>query len=143
MDAATTQTDSLGIVKQFLIDVWNNRDIELARQLVSPEYRVNFYGLPEKGYEDYLSYFPQQLQTWSDLHVTMEHIFADGDWVSARYSWTGTHSQTAYGVPASGRVIKGGGIGQYRVKDGKVVEAWVCEDMLSILRQMGAIPDPD
>jgi predicted ester cyclase len=139
---STAEAENLRVVEQFVVDVWNNKDVDLAKQLLSPEYRVRFYGLPEKNYDDYFGYFPGQLQTWPDINVSIQHMFADGEWVSVRFTWTGTHTQTAFGVPPTGRVVTGGGIAHYRVTAGKVVEAWICEDMLSTLRSMGAIPEP-
>ncbi len=138
--AESTSGENLRIVEQFVADVWNSRDIELARQLLSPEYRVRFYGLPEKGYDDYFEYFPHQLETWPDLKVTIHHMFADGEWVAVRYTWTATHAREAFGIPPTGKVVPGGGIATYRVTGGKIVEAWVCEDMLSTLGAMGAGP---
>jgi hypothetical protein len=33
-------------------------------------------------------------------------------------------------------------MGIYRVADGRIAEEWVCEDMLTALQQLGAVPSP-
>lgn len=134
--------ENISIVERFVADVWNNRDVALAKSLLAPEYLVHFYGLPVMGYDDYFDYFPGQLETWPDIKVTVEHTFADGEWVSIRFAWTGTHVREAFGIPPTGKVVKGGGIASYRVRAGQVIEAWICEDMLSTLRMMGGGPGP-
>jgi predicted ester cyclase len=46
------------------------------------------------------------------------------------------------GVPASGRRVSATGIGLMRVVDGKIVEFWVSPDRVTIMPQIGALPDP-
>ena len=39
----------------------------------------------------------------ADLRVKIDEIYAAGDWVAARLTWTGTHSGELFGIPATGR----------------------------------------
>jgi predicted ester cyclase len=47
------------------------------------------------------------------------------------------------GIPATGKQVKGIGMGIYRVVDGKLAEQWVQEDMFGLMQQLGVIPSPE
>ncbi|BAS13709.1 conserved hypothetical protein [Arthrobacter sp. Hiyo8] len=53
---------------------------------------------------------------------------------------TGTHRGDMAGVPASGNTVEFGGTDIIRVEDGKVAEHWGSTDTLSLMQQIGAIP---
>ena len=137
-----SESDNIRIVEQFVMDVWNNQDLALAKEILSPDYRVTFYGLPQIGHTEYFYYVPKQLATWPDIHVTIEQILGDGDWVAVRFVWTATHSKPAFGFPPTGEKVTGRGIAMYKVEDGQIVEGWACEDVVSIMRTIGALPGP-
>jgi predicted ester cyclase len=46
-------------------------------------------------------------------------------------------------IPATGKQIKVAHIAIYRLENGKVVENWVQMDMLSMMQQLGVIPQPE
>ena len=126
------------VVRRFVADVWNTKSPALAREILSPEYTVHFAGYPTMGYEQYMQYFPQQLQAWPDVEVSVEIVIADGNMVGIRYTWQGTHSAEAYGVPATGKRVGTQGNAFYRVMDGRIVEGWIVEDINSLLQQLRA-----
>jgi predicted ester cyclase len=75
-----------------------------------------------------------------DRDVTIEDIFADGDLVVARCRFTGTNQGGLWwiDVPGNGRPLDVTFISIYRVVDGRIVAHWAQNDMLSLLRQIGA-----
>jgi len=50
---------------------------------------------------------------------------------------TGTHGGVFFGVSETGNSIKYLEIHTHTIKDGKVVESWVLEDMLLLWQQLG------
>jgi predicted ester cyclase len=55
-----------------------------------------------------------------------------------------THTGEFRGIPATGRQITITGIGIFRFsEEGKVVESWDSLDQLGMLRQLGALPEPE
>src|SRR5919199_3976998 len=75
-----------------------------------------------------------------DMHYTLEDLIAEGDKVVHRYAFRGTHQGDFMGVPATGKVVTYTGIYISRLAGGKFVEDWCSVDMLSLLQQLGAIP---
>ena len=77
----------------------------------------------------------------SDVEATATHLVAEGDFVAVRWRVTGRHTG-AYGtIPATGRKIDVNGIGIYRLSDGKIVEEWHRSDDLSLMQQLGVMPE--
>ncbi len=67
---------------------------------------------------------------YPDLHINVEDQIAEGDKVATR--WTGTMTHQGKKVTLTGITID-------RFEGDKIVEAWRSRDMLSLLRQTGAI----
>jgi predicted ester cyclase len=66
---------------------------------------------------------------------------AEGDLVALRGTFTGTHTGSdLLGVPASGKQLDWSGIDVSRVSGNKIVERWLCDDMLRLAQQLGALP---
>lgn len=78
----------------------------------------------------------------SDLKVTIDHQFTQGDHVASRYRITGTHTGDLMGTPATGRPVEFSGVTISRCEGGRIVEEWEIVDMLSLLGQIGALPEP-
>lgn len=77
-----------------------------------------------------------------DLRVRVERIVAAGDLVSVHWSGGGTNSVRIGGFPGSGRQVAFSGMAFVRLRDGRMVEEWTVQDSLSLLRQLGLLPDP-
>ncbi|HEY2877747.1 MAG TPA: ester cyclase [Nocardioides sp.] len=76
-----------------------------------------------------------------DLHVTIEHLLADGDQAVAWIRSTGT--PTGRGpLPPTGRTVDFAQAHRFRLRDGKVVEHWAVRDDLRSMLQAGALTPP-
>ena len=89
----------------------------------------------------------QLLGLWStaftNLKLRVEDSIEEGDKVAARFRITGTHSGSLMGVPATGKPISVLATGIFRVVNGKLAENWVNIDALSLMQQIGAVPQPN
>jgi predicted ester cyclase len=75
-----------------------------------------------------------------DLKVTIDAQFADGDYVTTRFTAHGTHDGDLFGTPPTGREVTIGGITVSRCVDGKIAEEWELVDAMGALQQVGALP---
>ena len=69
-----------------------------------------------------------------DLSVTVEHQFAEGDYVASRFTIRGRHV-TDHAVEFTVLTIS-------RCRDGKIEEEWELADVMSLLGQIGQLPEP-
>ena len=83
----------------------------------------------------YLSAFP-------DVKTEIQDQAAEGAKVWTRYSHTATHTGELFGIPASGNKISVTAMSVHRLAGGKIAEFWDLTDLMSLMRQIGAIPTP-
>jgi predicted ester cyclase len=72
-----------------------------------------------------------------DLRMTVNEITVNGNMVTAVWTATGTHTGQGHGLKPTGRRINLRGKSQFRVVNGKIVEAWNEEYRPELLRQLG------
>ena len=77
-----------------------------------------------------------------DREDEMLDVIAHGDRVWATWLIRGTHLGPLQGIAPTGRTIAVTEIGQWRVRDGLITEAWFLVDELALLRQLGVWPNP-
>ena len=77
-----------------------------------------------------------------DLSVRIDAQFADGDYVTTRFTARGTHDGELFGNPATGRDVELSGITISRCDGGRIAEEWELVDALGVLQQIGALPSP-
>jgi steroid delta-isomerase-like uncharacterized protein len=80
------------------------------------------------------------LRAYPDLHVTVEDLFGEDDRVVVRNTVTGTQQGEYLGIPPTGRSVTYDEIFIVRFANGRIVETWGVVDLLSQLRQLGALP---
>jgi steroid delta-isomerase-like uncharacterized protein len=80
------------------------------------------------------------LRAFPDLHVAVEDVIAEGDKVVYRNTVTGTHQGEYRGLPPTGKSVTYNEIFIVRFAGGRIAEIWGVVDVLSQMRQLGAIP---
>ena len=69
-----------------------------------------------------------------DLSVTVDHQFTEGDYVATRTTVRGRHA-TGHNVEFTSLTIS-------RCRHGKIEEEWEIADVMSLLAQIGQLPEP-
>ncbi|TDD11653.1 ester cyclase [Nonomuraea diastatica] len=80
------------------------------------------------------------LRGFPDMRVEVEDVIAEGDKVVSRNTVTGTHQGEFRGLPPTGRSVAYNEIFIFRFADGRIAEIWGVVDLLTQLRQLGAVP---
>jgi steroid delta-isomerase-like uncharacterized protein len=78
-------------------------------------------------------------RAFPDLHVKVEDTIAEGDKIVSRNTVTGTNLGEYMGRPPTGKSISYNEIFVFRFANGRIAETWGVVDILSQLRQLGAI----
>lgn len=74
-----------------------------------------------------------------DLELATLVLLAESDLVAGRFIGRGTHHGPFQGVPPTGRTWEAHCNAIYRVEEGRIADAWVMWDQLSLLNQLGAV----
>ncbi len=92
--------------------------------------------------EGVLEFFRMYRTAFPDLQMRPEEVLVSGDRTVTRARVTGTHQGELMGMPATGKSVDVKLIDIMRVDDaGKICEHWGLVDMLSMMQQLGAVPD--
>lgn len=121
------------VVRRFIEDVLNQKNIAAVDELVAPEARGGFKESLAKLL--ILSAFP-------DFHVNIDRIVAEGDRVTVLSTFAGTHQNEFMGIPPTGRGVEVREIDVFSVADGKIVDILYNYDFMSLMQQIGAFPAP-
>ena len=84
--------------------------------------------------------FTRLHRAYPDLHVAIQDLIAEGDKVVSRNVVTGTHKGEYMGIPPTGKSVTYNEIFIFRFVNGHIAETWGVVDVLSQLRQLGAMP---
>ncbi len=77
-----------------------------------------------------------------DMSATIEDVIAEGDKVVTRWTIRGTHQgEIEEFGPPTGKQVEIKGITIHRIEDGKIAEEWERYDNLSVMQQLGIVPD--
>ena len=86
--------------------------------------------------------FRRYRAAFPDMQMNAEEVLVSGDRTVTRGTATGTHQGELMGMPPSGKRIEVKFIDIMQFNDAGVVrEHWGLMDMLSMMQQLGAIPE--
>ncbi len=111
-------------------------------EVCAPDFINHDRGAPEGGREGLKQLLAGGLAAMPDLRATIEDMVAEGDTVAVRSTFHGTQTGDLMGIPATGKAVTITGMYILRFAQGKIAEAWVEQDMLGMMQQLGMIPAP-
>lgn len=131
--------DNKDVIRALYEDCLNARDFEALDELIADDY-VGPRG--EMGAEGFGKTVQSVIDAFPDIRWTVDDLIAEDDRVAVRWSWEGTHTGTFRGfLPPTGERVADHAIVIYRLRDRRVVEAWIQTDRLGFLQQLGVIPE--
>lgn len=131
------------IARRVVEDPWRGKLDEVI-ELVDDAYVAQSPGMAEpiRGKDGFREFVTTYLAGFPDGSITVEEQLAEGDLVATRWTGRGTQRGELMGMAPTGKEVTVPGITISRIVDGKVREAWVSWDMLSLLQQLGYAPEP-
>jgi steroid delta-isomerase-like uncharacterized protein len=132
------------IVRRYLEEVFAEGNLEAIPELFAADYVEHDPASAEaiRGHEGVRRDLAVYQTAFSDVEITVEDQIAEGDAVATRATLRGTHVEELFGIPPTGNRVTVTGIVIQRMTDGKLTKGWWNWDTLGLLRQLGAIPDP-
>jgi steroid delta-isomerase-like uncharacterized protein len=139
--AAAVQQEAF--VRAFYEDVMNQGKLDSLDTYLTPGF-TDHAPLPGRspsttGFRDGLADLKVAMP---DFRVAVEEVFASGDRVVVRSTWTGTHQGPYQGAPATFRKVSVGAIDILRIENGRIAERWEQLDSGMLARQLGLFEAP-
>jgi steroid delta-isomerase-like uncharacterized protein len=95
-----------------------------------------------QGSEEAKQFVATYRTAFPDLNVTVEDVIAEGEKAVTRWTVRGTHQgEIEEFGPPTGKRVEFEGLTIHRIADGKIVEEWERYDNLSLMRQLGLVPE--
>jgi steroid delta-isomerase-like uncharacterized protein len=82
------------------------------------------------------------LASMPDQRVAHKKMIAEGEYVAALATYSGTQTGPMGDFPITGKFAEVHYLSLFRIEDGKVAELWVEWDNLAIFTQLGLFPPP-
>lgn len=145
-----TQEDNKRLVRRHFEEIWNCRNLAACEELMATDFTENAAAPFARSAPGHVS-GPQAMRgtvewlvaQFPDIHMTIEHIVADGDIVVARITSEGTNTGKINGfLPPSGKRWRAEQSHWFRVRDGQLAEHWATRDDLASMLQLGVITPP-
>ena len=131
-------------VRRFLLEVCGREDPAPFHELFAEGYTEHDVGTDqvthtvEEAQEKTLAY----RRGFPDFTFTIEDQIAEGNRVVSRWSWSGTNTGEAFGMPPTGKRVGMSGTTTFVFSGGKIVEGWWHWDALGMMRQLGVVQMP-
>ena len=130
--------------RRVIEEIWNQGKVEVVDELYAPSF-VNHRPSPgtTSDREGLKQDVAQTRRAFPDGNLTVDDIIAEGDLVVSRWTFTGTHTEDLWGIPATGKRVRLTGIHMDRIVNGQCTEEWSESDVLGMMQQLGVIPQPE
>ena len=123
------------LIKSFVEDVFNKHNLTAINKYLAR----NLTNESEKIPESFKNSLTALFSSFPDLHVTIEHLIAENNFVVVFLNFTGTHKGEFQGFQPTNKPVKIRSADLYRIENGKIIEHWDVVDQLDLLQQTGEL----
>jgi steroid delta-isomerase-like uncharacterized protein len=145
----TVQEQNKEIAHRYYKEIMNQGNLAVIDELMSPDFLFTIPTHPEpyRGPEGFKNLVTMLRGAFPDVHLSVEHLIAEGDTIVGHWTGRGTHTggplHTVMGdIPPTGKRFTIDGMSWLRIVNGKIVESLANEDTVGLLMQIGVIPTP-
>ncbi|MGH8983514.1 MAG: ester cyclase [Acidimicrobiia bacterium] len=134
--------DLKALTRRFYDEVFTNGDLSVLDELVDDGFVEHeaFPGMSndKAGLRDWIR---MMHEAFPDVSMEVVALAGEGDEVWAQAVMRGTHKGEFMGIPASGKSVEVPTIERVRIRNGKAVEHWGVTDTLTMMQQLGVVPE--
>ena len=133
------------LIRKWFEEVWNQGREETIDAMCSKKaigQGQAQHGADIHGPEEFKVLWRRIRSAFSNIHIEIQETIEQGDKVVARWTIAMTHTAPFLGIAPAKKRVSVNGISIQRFVDGQIVEAWDSWDQLSLLVQLGGVPEP-
>lgn len=127
--------ENKNLIKSFIEEIFNKHNLTAVDKYIA----INLTDRSGKTQESFKKLLNELFSAFPDLHVNIEHILAEHNFVLVFLNFTGTHKGQYEGVPSTNKRVSNRSADLYRIENNKIVEHWDVVDRLELLKGIGAI----
>ncbi len=119
----------------------DKNDLTTFSEQLAPDIAVHLPGMPGPlNRESLLQMMKVMFSGLTQRQHAFEDQIAEGDKVVTRLTLHAVHTGEFQGMPGTGKKIAMAQTTIHRIRDGKIVEAWVSSDDIGMMKQLGLKP---
>jgi steroid delta-isomerase-like uncharacterized protein len=133
------------LIRKWFDEVWNQGREETIDAMCAKDaigYGQAQHGTGIQGAEHFKQFWRGFRGAFSSMQVEIHDTIEEDDRVVARWTMAMTHSGPFLGIAPTNKRVSVNGISIQRFVDGKIVAGWDNWDQLSLLVQLGVVPEP-
>ena len=130
------------VVRKLFNDFLSKGNLAVADEIIAANHVHHDPATPDfgKGPEGQKQTISLYRTAFPDLQFKIDQIIEADDFVTTRYTSTGTHKGELRGIAPTNKTIKVEGMAINRISRGRIVETWVIWDALGLMQQLGVVP---
>jgi predicted ester cyclase len=130
------------LIREVTDKIWNSGNLDRIPEFYSPDYVADYrpYAPLRRGHEAIHAMVQRAFATFPDYHEELHELIAEGDFVVAHLTISGTQDGDWGGIPPTGKRVEFDEIVILEIRQGKIVGQRGVADNLTALRQVGVIP---
>jgi steroid delta-isomerase-like uncharacterized protein len=127
-------TQYKAITRRFVEEIFNARNIEAAKNFVTPD--IIYHGIAEevRGLEDFKKWVGEDLSAFSDIRITILDEIEEQNKVAVRWNLKTTQEKDFAGMAASHKKIDIEGTEILHFEKDKIKEAWTIFNMPELVK---------
>jgi steroid delta-isomerase-like uncharacterized protein len=133
--------DNKKVARRLAEEVFSQGNMKTFDEIISPSYHNHHMPVPNipGTKEGFRQLVLATRQAFPDVHVHIENMVAEGDFVVFNDTVQATSKGDFMGIPPNGKPLSWTEIHFLKIAKGQIVEHWANFDQLGILHQLGAI----
>ena len=135
---------NIAAAKRVIDEAFNQGNVDVLDEVLSADAVSHDPAEPEdvRGVEAHKQRVLGYRAAMSDLHVTVDDVFAEGNMVAMRWSVEATNDGELQGMPPTGKHVAFTGLSIDRFDaDGRIAETWDQWDNAGFMQQLGITPE--
>ena len=130
------------IVRRFIEEIFVKGNVDAVDKLVAHDFVPHSWPSVAPGPEGLKQAVKRVSTGLSDISMKIEDMISQDDKVAVRLTAHARHQGDFMGLPATGKSYTISETHIFHIRDGKVAEHWRDADMLGLMQQLGALPEP-
>jgi predicted ester cyclase len=135
----TSPEENTATARRWYEEVLTGHDLTVLDELLLP---AGQHASPPFPGESSRAILDALITAFPDVVATVEQTVAEGDFVTVRWSMTGTHDGPYQDFAPTEKPMTVTGINIFRFECGRIAEVWSQTDIVGMFRQLGLPLDP-
>ena len=134
------------LIKKFT-ELLNDKQFDKLNTIMKEDFKRHSQAtaeMPElNSLDEFIKLQEGFLSSISDQKVTIEKLIAEGNYVAAYATYSGTNDGPMPPFPATNKFAELKFVSIFRIEENKIAELWVEWDNLAFLTKLGLFPPPE